>query len=851
MRPGSFLPSFGRVFAVLGAAGLASAIFGPIGTDKPNPPGGTVSNTGPPLSSFFAGHNPPYPTNDWWSGYGAGTGDAVTSGPFPYESSLQPAGINFGISTSRQFDGTSIKQPTQTDWTAGFSEHSGNRGDHKALSWDRQSVTVQYFTGSSTLTTYLVPGSPYLTFNYAGATPKFTSGQGLITSFGGQNIADGGSATVSGTRFEVVNSAGTYIIYSLSGSITLKASAASGSGTIVASAPFNGVLRVVKLNDPSHATLLDQHSSTYPTAVDTDYSFPDANTGVLTFTWTTTGAADDLLLLTWPHHRKTLQNPNYPATTALNYLTTKGYMYPILGNVWNMKYTLPNIDFDAPRAPDASCTTALIQGLEYEISQLEATTPDVPGDFYGWGNKIAAKARLALIADHVGRQDLVQPVIQWLETTYSHWFDSSSAVLAAYEQGWGGIINKDGATNVNVDYGNGFYNDHHFHYGYFLSGAAVIAKFDNNWLNQHGAQVTYFLRDILNPSPQDPYFPVTRHRDWFAGHSWASGIANGAGSRDQESSGEAINGYYGSLLWATVAEASADFRNYARLMLATEIQATQVYWHLYPSASSTDRDNAYPEADVRQLITMGNVEDWQSGAWLFWGDQKVEIAAIQILPVTPDKELLYDSEWVQNIMTYAADELNDTTGTYADSWKSVIYAALSNADPKRAATLSTTLTDWGSGNTYSNQLYFISTRPNAAGACSAAPSNPIGNFTIQAADSGKYVVADGSSNLIASSTSQSSASKFNFGFSPNGGTILLQSNNQFVTADQSGNYDLQAARATASAWEIFIIRQKVGAASGVYTIQAASNHQYVTLGGDGALINNGPNESAGAGFRIA
>jgi endo-1,3(4)-beta-glucanase len=142
------------------------------------------------------------------------------------------------------------------------------------------------------------------------------------------------------------------------------------------------------------------------------------------------------------------------------------------------------------------------------------------------------------------------------------------------------------------------------------------------------------FRDIINPSPDDPYFPITRCRDWFAGHSWASGIANGAGSRDQESTGEAVNGYYGAMLWASVA-LSQDYVNYANLMMMTEIQGAQTYWHLYPSNNSSGDElyNPYPESDVRALITIGNVEDWQSGAWLFWGIQEVEIAAIQELPV--------------------------------------------------------------------------------------------------------------------------------------------------------------------------------------------------------------------------
>ena len=60
---------------------------------------------------------------------------SVVGGPFPYESSLSASAIQFGMSTNRQFDGTSIKEPTQTDWSVGFVEHSGNMADHRALTW--------------------------------------------------------------------------------------------------------------------------------------------------------------------------------------------------------------------------------------------------------------------------------------------------------------------------------------------------------------------------------------------------------------------------------------------------------------------------------------------------------------------------------------------------------------------------------------------------------------------------------------------------------------------------------------------------------------------------------------------
>jgi endo-1,3(4)-beta-glucanase len=159
----------------------------------------------------------------------------------------------------------------------------------------------------------------------------------------------------------------------------------------------------------------------------------------------------------------------------------------------------------------------------------------------------------------------------------------------------------------------------------------------------------------------------------------------------------------------------------------------------------------------------------------------------------------------------------------------------------------------GSGNTFSNELFFIGTRPNPSGQpiCgSNFPQNPYGTFKIQAATSGQWVVASTASSNLVASGSQANAGVFVSSYTPNAGNLKLTSNNQFVTADQSGNFTLQAARATASTWEVFTIRQKIGAASGVYTIKAGSNGQWVTLASDGSLINNGATEASGAGFKF-
>lgn len=46
-------------------------------------------------------------------------------------------------------------------------------------------------------------------------------------------------------------------------------------------------------------------------------------------------------------------------------------------------------------------------------------------------------------------------------------------------------------------------------------------------------QVLALVRDIANPSTQDPYFSPFRHFDWYVGHSWALGIVADANGRNQ------------------------------------------------------------------------------------------------------------------------------------------------------------------------------------------------------------------------------------------------------------------------------------------------------------------------------
>ena len=94
------------------------------------------------------------------------------------------------------------------------------------------------------------------------------------------------------------------------------------------------------------------------------------------------------------------------------------------------------------------------------------------------------------------------------------------------------------------------------------------------------------LRDIANPSHADPYYPIVRHKDWYLGHSWAQGVDPTYGilfiyfcnivlivldGKNQESTSEAVNAYYGVYLYGLVTK-NDRVRDFGRLLLATEIR---------------------------------------------------------------------------------------------------------------------------------------------------------------------------------------------------------------------------------------------------------------------------------------
>lgn len=123
-----------------------------------------------------------------------------------------------------------------------------------------------------------------------------------------------------------------------------------------------------------------------------------------------------------------------------------------------------------------------------------------------------------------------------------------------------------GLGSVGMNFGFSYYNDHHFHLGYHIFAAAVASKYDHVWAKKYFQKVLLFIRDIANPSTDDPYFTTYRHTDWYLGFAWASGIVVYGGQpylngRNWESSSEAVAAYESVALYGDVMSNVFDSKN--------------------------------------------------------------------------------------------------------------------------------------------------------------------------------------------------------------------------------------------------------------------------------------------------
>ena len=251
-----------------------------------------------------------------------------------------------------------------------------------------------------------------------------------------------------------------------------------------------------------------------------------------------------------------------------------------------------------------------------------------------------------------------------------------------------------------------------------------------------------YIRDIANPSNDDPYFPQYRHKDWYIGSSWASGLAsfNEFHGRNQESSSEAIAAYEGVALFGSAVENAVSLAGSryssnkesdndlkvmgaigrevyqsGRLLMATELHATQRYWHVW---NSTEHVNSYPPQYNKPVVgmmyeTMASFQTWFDG-----GD--MASIGIQLLPFTPVAEARDDPVWAaETFVAFKQSCMSDHDFCVKNGW-SVMLSGLEATIGQYQEALDDAMlipervfeSEGGCGHSRTNLIWYIATRPN-------------------------------------------------------------------------------------------------------------------------------------------
>uniref|UniRef100_A0A7S3YX14 glucan endo-1,3-beta-D-glucosidase n=1 Tax=Lotharella globosa TaxID=91324 RepID=A0A7S3YX14_9EUKA len=720
-----------------------------------------------PRKALWGDIKAPYPTHAFWENFVLGTGvdgnNAVTGLPYILQASESSVDLFYPYTN----------MATKTQYQLGFDQVVGRlsigcatyeSSIHVVDEYSDLGVTLKHdFGKDGTMKTHVVQGSPYVSYEFDGASPMLTSGQ-ILRAFrvdGKKAACNAKGHTGSLFEFSLLQFDETWRVYAFP-PIKLVCTASNPPMALQADDPYTGVLRVALSNNctygeaqhhcsgnghgsyvPSHPNgyggLLDNHASAMVTGGDVEYSF-DGNKANVNFKWRVTSlnkSSVPALMLAMPHSVEMMKDQDSIIDGVAIHRSIHGVQKPVVGNTWEMTETLSDIAYLAPREiKDKDMLKAVKQAAEEDIDwELPWNYQSGTGDPYNAGKMLAKMANIALIADHVGvSKKKIDKFLDNLASGLEVWVNGTSSNALVYDKSWGGVVScgckysypppkclNGGPPNCpalggdpvsnGFDFGNGAYNDHHFHYGYMIYAAGGLAKLRPSWAKKHAPMVLSLVRDIANPSSDDAYFPKFRHTDWYAGHSWAGGVAMAyLNGRNQESVSEAFNAWYGVSLWGRAINDS-EIRDVGRLLAAMEKRGGQTYWQI-PKMNS----EIYPEefAEHRTAgIIWSNLIQYQT----WFGQLQWEVQGIQTLPVTPASEFLLSKDWTPK----AASLFETTCGGSCDTdgWITFLCLLQAITDKSKGWECAMKLDPHvfageaagGNGNSLTNTLYWIATRP--------------------------------------------------------------------------------------------------------------------------------------------
>ncbi|KAI9790440.1 MAG: hypothetical protein M1816_005104 [Peltula sp. TS41687] len=529
----------------------------------------------------------------------------------------------------------------------------------------------------------LVQGMGFVTGIYTDVRPVIESG----IRFRSITKVAGPRAGIS--KYKIVLEDGKmWLIYSWSskdGELNLQQ---KSNTRIEATSKFTGIVQVAKTPSGSAGedVVFDASAGVFAAGVSLS-GLTSGKLGNYTFQFEKFGfdTSRQLLMFALPHHVESFDdNTNMARTTVMLQTTTKGIAKAVRADSWTMKEgNLPTeIGFD-PWNTENRGQVALSPLAVQLIDQVGAR--EVTQDFnartnldsmYFSGKALSKYATLVYTLSKLApNPSQAQAGLNKLKAAFAVFSENRQRFPLAYDSSWGGVVSTAAYVTGDslADFGNTFYNDHHFHYAYFIHAAAIIGSLDPSWLASNRDWVNMLVRDVANPTEQDTYFPVFRSFDWYHGHSWAKGLFPSADGKDEESSSEDAFFAYALKMWGrTSGDASMEARG--NLMLAVVARSLRNYFLLESKRANLNHPFRFIPNKVTGILFENKVDHVT-----YFGAKTEFIQGIHMIPINPSSAYTRSRDFVsEEWKTYFDQGRADSA---EGGWKGILYANLAIIDP--------------------------------------------------------------------------------------------------------------------------------------------------------------------------
>ena len=327
--------------------------------------------------------------------------------------------------------------------------------------------------------------------------------------------------------------------------------------------------------------------------------------------------------------------------------------------------------------PKASLDLGTISSAQ--VNKDAAALPACPADTYFGGKAIYRAAMLYQLALQLEAEQPAAELKAKLSESLDQWTDPQGcakrqAFCFVYDE------HAKGVVGMTPSFGSEEFNDHHFHHGYFLYTAGVLAANDPALAKRYAPVMNLLAADIGSSANGGKAsagsrtdFPDRRTFDAYAGHSWASGTAPFADGNNQESSSEAITAWTGLALWAK-ASANLNLETEATWMLSSEAQAGLAYWTNFDPSQPVY--SGYGHKIVP--LNWGGKRDYAT----WFSPEPAAMLGILVIPMSPSSTYLGgDPARIDaNIAEAAGGRFDQKFGDYL-----LMYSALAGEQQRQAA----------------------------------------------------------------------------------------------------------------------------------------------------------------------